>query len=306
LHGFDPATRFAPSPTGDLHLGGAWTALASWVFARRASGQCLLRFEDLDAPRIVPGVEARIEQDLRWLGFDWDGRPVRQSERQSLYASALDDLTSRGLTYPCDCSRAEIASVASAPHAGEETVYPGTCRDRNRDRRMKRPPSLRIRVPDEVEAYEDMMVGPVVQNLAREVGDFVLRRGDGAFAYQLAVVVDDLAMQITDVIRGADLVASTPRQIWLARRLGAGTLRYGHVPLVVSGGGRRLEKRTAGVTIAELREAGVRPETIVGALAFGLGLAETDAPATPAQIAAASASRAILWRRQPWAAPTTW
>lgn len=298
-------TRFAPSPTGDLHLGGAWTALASWVVARRASGECLLRFEDLDAPRVVPGIEARIEHDLRWLGLDWDGKPERQSERRSLYTSALEDLASRGLTYPCDCSRAEIASIASAPHAGEERVYPGTCRDRDRGRRMKRPASIRIRVPDEIEEYEDTIVGRVAQNLAHDVGDFVLRRGDGAFAYQLAVVVDDLAMQITDVIRGADLVASTPRQIWLSKRLGADPPRYGHVPLVVSDEGRRLEKRTAGVTIAELRSAGIRPETIVGALAFGLGLAETDAAARPAQIASGG-SREIRWRTEPWAVPTAW
>jgi glutamyl-tRNA synthetase len=171
---------------------------------------------------------------------------------------------------------------------------------------MKRAPSLRVRVPDEVEEYEDAILGPVAQNLAHDVGDFILRRGDGVFAYQLAVVVDDLAMQITDVIRGADLAASTPRQIWLARNLGAAPLRYGHVPLVVASGGRRLEKRTAGVTIAALRASGVRPEAIIGALAFGLGLAETDAPATPAQIAAASSARAIPWRRLPWAGRTTW
>lgn len=266
----------------------------------------MLRFEDLDAARVVPGAEARIEHDLRWLGLDWDGRPVRQSERQSLYAKALAELTSLGITYPCDCSRAEIASIASAPHAGEETVYPGTCRNRDRDRRMKRPSSLRVRVPDEVVEYEDMVVGHVAQNLARDVGDFVLRRADGVFAYQLAVVVDDLATEITEVVRGSDLVASTPRQIWLASRLRAAAPRYGHVPLVVSSEGRRLEKRTAGITIAELRASGLRPDTIVGTLAFGLGLAPTDAPATPAQIAADSASRSIAWRGEPWAAPAHW
>lgn len=299
-------TRFAPSPTGDLHLGGAWTALASWVAARRRSGQCLLRFEDLDAPRVSPGAERRIDEDLRWLGFDWDAPPVRQSERSSLYERALDRLTAGGLTYPCDCSRAEIASVASAPHAGEEIIYPGTCRERDPSRRMKRPPSLRIRVPDALVEYEDAILGPVVQNLSRHVGDFVLRRGDGMFAYQLAVVVDDLDMQITDVVRGSDLVGSTLRQIWLARSLGATPPRYGHVPLVVTHDGKRLEKRTSGITIAGLRASGVRAEAITGVLAHGLGLADTPRPATPFQIAAAVGTRDVRWRRQPWPAPETW
>jgi len=299
-------TRFAPSPTGELHLGGAWTALASWVTARRRSGECVLRFEDLDTPRVVTGAETRIAEDLRWLGFDWDASPVRQSARRTLYESALDRLTAGGLTYPCDCSRAEIASVASAPHDGEELVYPGTCRERDPGRRMKRPPSLRIRVPDAVVEYEDAILGPVAQNLIEHVGDFVLRRGDGMFAYQLAVVVDDLQMQITDVLRGSDLVGSTPRQIWLASALGATPPRYGHVPLVVAADGKRLEKRTAGITIAGLRASGVRPEAITGALAHGLGLAQTPSPATPSQIAAAAASRHVGWTREPWRTPASW
>jgi len=136
-------TRFAPSPTGDLHVGGAWTALASWVVARRAGGRCVLRIEDLDRPRVVPGAEARIEEDLRWLGLAWDEGPVRQSERSASYESAVATLAARGLVYPCDCSRAEIARVAHAPHPGEESVYPGTCRARDPSREMKRAPSLR-------------------------------------------------------------------------------------------------------------------------------------------------------------------
>jgi len=299
-------TRFAPSPTGDLHLGGAWTALASWVTARRRAGECVLRFEDLDTPRVVIGAEARIENDLRWLGLDYGGKPVRQSERTALYESAVHRLRTRGLVYPCDCSRAEIASIASAPHPGEERVYPGSCGARDPGRPMKRPASLRVRVPDGQLEFEDAILGRVTQDLAREVGDFVLRRGDGVFAYQLAVIVDDLEMGITDVVRGADLAACTPRQIWLARSLGAAPPRYGHVPLVVSGDGRRLEKRTAGITIAELRAAGVRPEAITGVLAHGLGLAVTPAPASPAQIAAATQSDEVAWRREPWAAPARW
>jgi glutamyl-tRNA synthetase len=299
-------TRFAPSPTGDLHLGGAWTALASWVLARREPGGThVLRVEDLDPPRVVAGSEERIEEDLRWLGLDWDGPPMRQSERSAAYEAAIAALAARGLVYPCDCSRAEIARAASAPHAGEETVYPGLCRDRDQARPMKRPPAIRVRVPDEVVSYEDAVVGRVEQHLGREVGDFVLRRGDGVHAYQLAVVVDDLAMEVTDVVRGADLVASTPRQIWLARHLGGEPPRYAHVPLVLASDGSRLEKRTPGTTLRELLDARVAPERVVGVLAHGLGLAPTPEPATAREVAQACAKRAVAWRRDPWPVPAT-
>jgi glutamyl-tRNA synthetase len=298
-------TRFAPSPTGDLHLGGAWTALASWVVARRAGGRHVLRVEDLDAARVVRGAEQRILEDLRWLGLDWDEEPVRQSERAALYEAAIARLAAQGLVYPCDCSRAEIARAASAPHPGEEAVYPGLCRALDPSRPMKRPPALRVRVPDAEVAYDDGALGRVAQNLAREVGDFVVRRGDGVFAYQLAVVVDDLAMGITDVVRGADLVESTPRQIWLARALGAEPPRYAHVPLVVAADGARLEKRTRGARVRELRAAGLAPERVVGELAYGLGLAASNAPTTPADLARAGAAAPPppAWPRDPWPVP---
>jgi glutamyl-queuosine tRNA(Asp) synthetase len=296
-------TRFAPSPTGDLHVGGAWAALASWVVARRDGGSSLLRVEDLDMPRVVPGSEARIEEDLRGLGLDWDGVPVRQSERSAAYHTALGDLARRGLVYPCDCSRTEIARVANAPHAGEESRYPGTCRDKDPGRVMKRPPAMRVRLPDETVTYVDLALGPVSQHLGREVGDFVLMRGDGVFAYQLAVVVDDLGAGVTDVVRGADLVTSTPRQIWLARVLGGTPPRYTHVPLVVAADGSRLEKRSASTTIRGLREAGVSPERIVGHLAHGLGLQAAATPSTSAEVAARSSSQPIAWRRDPWPLP---
>ena len=296
-------TRFAPSPTGDLHLGGAWTAVASWVWARREGGEHLLRVEDLDPPRVVRGSEARILDDLRWLGLDWDGPVVRQSERSSFYEQAIATLGREGLVYPCDCSRAEIAMVASAPHGGEDVVYPGTCRDKPPGRGMRRTPSLRVRVPDETVAFDDLILGHIEQNLARDVGDFVVRRGDGAFAYQLAVVLDDVATRVTHVVRGADLASSTPRQIWLARVLGAEAPRYAHVPLVVAPDGLRLEKRTPRSTVRELREARIAPERIVGELAFGLGLAPSEDPVTPRELARASAGRDIAWRREPWPIP---
>jgi glutamyl-tRNA synthetase len=300
-------TRFAPSPTGDLHLGGAWTALASWVVARRSpGGASLLRFEDLDRARAVPGSRARIEEDLLWLGLDWDEEPVEQSGRSSLYERAVATLAARGLVYPCDCSRAEIARAASAPHEGEEALYPGFCRDRDPSRPMKRPPAIRVRAPAEVIAYEDGAVGRVTQDLAREVGDFVLRRGDGVFAYQLAVVVDDAAMGVTDVVRGADLVASTPRQIWLAQVLGLPLPRYVHVPLVVAPDGTRLEKRTHGATVRALRDAAVPATAVLGALARGLGLQPGGAPASAIDIARASAGEPIEWARSPWPIPVAW
>jgi glutamyl-tRNA synthetase len=297
-----PCTRFAPSPTGDLHVGGAWAALASWVVARRAGGRVLLRVEDIDRARVVAGSRERIEEDLLWLGLDWDEAPAVQSERSASYARAVEALSAHGLVYPCDCSRAEIARVASAPHPGEETVYPGLCRDRDPARAMKRAPALRFRVGDAVVAFDDAVAGRVEQDLAREVGDFVLQRGDGVYAYQLAVVVDDRAMGISDVVRGADLLASTPRQIALARALGGEGPRFAHVPMVVTAEGSRIEKRTAGVTIRSLRDAGMSAARIVGALAHGLGLAATNAPATAGDIArSVEGVESVSWRRRAWA-----
>jgi glutamyl-tRNA synthetase len=299
-------TRFAPSPTGDLHLGGAWTALASWVTARRESGgTVVLRVEDIDPPRVVAGAAARIQEDLRWLGLDWDEGPYWQSQRGELYGRAIERLAARGLVYACDCSRADIARAASAPHLGEELVYPGSCRGLDPGRAMKRAPALRVVAPDTTVAYDDGAAGHVAQNIAREVGDFVLRRGDGVFAYQLAVAVDDLAMGITDVVRGADLVGSTPRQIWLMSELGGVPPRFTHVPLVVAPDGARLEKRTGGMTVRELRQSGLQADRIVGELSFGLGLAPVPDPASPAAIARASSGHAVSWRRAPWPVPAS-
>jgi glutamyl-tRNA synthetase len=264
--------------------------------------------EDIDRPRVVRGSRERIETDLLWLGLGWDEGPFLQSERTEDYEAAVERLTAAGLVYPCDCSRAEVARVASAPHAGEDLVYPGTCRERDPWRAMKRPPALRARVPDEVVSYEDLVVGPFSQHLRRDVGDFVLRRGDGVFSYQLAVVVDDLAMGITDVIRGADLIGSTPRQIWLAMALEGRAPRYGHLAMVVAGDGTRLQKRSAGSVVRDLRDAGVRAEVVIGQLAHGLGLTETDRPVTPGEVAQSLHGKgaAVAWRRAPWPIPPMW
>ncbi len=255
----------------------------AWLSARAAGGRLVLRVEDLDQPRVVPGAEGRQLDDLRWLGLDWDegpdvgGRhaPYRQSERTAHYESALGRLADLDLLYYCDCSRAEIARVASAPHPGEDGPrYPGTCRDSGLGRRAwKRPPAVRLRVPPGAVSVDDALQGRVVQDVAATVGDFVLRRGDGVFAYQLAVVVDDLAMGVTEVVRGADLLASAPRQALLATLLGAAPPRWAHVPLVVGPDGARLAKRDAGVTLREQRAAGVASGALVDALASLLGLA---------------------------------
>ena len=275
--------RFAPSPTGDLHLGSAATALVAWLRARAAGGALILRVEDIDTPRVVVGSEARQRADLRWLGLDWDEgpdvggphAPYRQSERTAHYDAALAALAAQGLTYWCDCSRREIGSLASAPHAGDDGPrYPGTCRPHGmRERPWKRPPAIRLAVPDREVVVDDAFQGVVRQHVAASVGDFVLRRGDGVCAYQLAVVVDDRAMGITEVVRGADLLGSTPRQVLLAELLGGRAPTFAHVPLVVAADGSRLAKRNPRHTLHGLRELGRSPEAVVAGLADNLEIA---------------------------------
>jgi glutamyl-tRNA synthetase len=298
-------SRFAPSPTGDLHLGGAYVALASWWMARRQKGAFVVRMEDLDPPRVVAGSAARILEDLAWLGLRWDEEHT-QSARGDRYARALASLGSRGLTYVCDCSRAEIARVGSAPHAGEELVYPGTCRDADPDRALKRLGAVRLRVPKERVVVEDGVAGAFAQNLAEDVGDFVLQRGDGVVAYQLAVTVDDLEMAITDVVRGVDLLPSTPRQAFLARLLGHEPPRTWHLPLVVDASGERLAKRTAGAHLRTLREAGVRPEEVIGELGWALGLRVSRAPCNLQQLLETPFERWPPAAGDAWRIPARW
>jgi glutamyl-tRNA synthetase len=274
--------RFAPSPTGDLHIGSAASALVGWLFARSAGGAYVMRVEDIDTPRVRARIEAQQLDDLRWLGIDWDegpdvgGRfaPYRQSQRIALYDEALATLAARGLVYYCDCSRAEIARVASAPHAGEEGPrYPGTCRDLGMaPRDWKRPPAVRLRVPPRRIVLEDRMQGTVDEDVEATVGDFVLKRGDGVYAYQLAVVVDDLAMGITEVVRGADLLGSTARQALLAELLGRTAPAFAHHAMVVSADGTRLAKRASGVSLRDWRNAGAAPAKVLGAIATSFGL----------------------------------
>lgn len=253
----------------------------------------MLRVEDLDAPRTVAGAEARQLDDLRWLGLEWDEgpdvggpyAPYRQSERLATYADAVARLVAAGLAYPCDCSRAEIARVASAPHGDDGPRYPGTCRDRDPAARpWRRPPALRLRVPPGVVTVDDALSGPVSEDVAATVGDFVLRRGDGVFAYQLAVVVDDLAMGITEVVRGHDLLGSAPRQALLARLLSGTPPAFAHGPLVVAADGTRLAKRARGVSLRDRRAEGAPPGAVLARLAALLGLRADPDAATAADL----------------------
>ncbi|MGQ0512445.1 MAG: tRNA glutamyl-Q(34) synthetase GluQRS [Betaproteobacteria bacterium] len=231
--------RFAPSPTGPLHFGSFVAALASWLDARAAGGRWLLRMEDLDRPRVRSGSSDRILSQLESAGLHWDGEVSWQSERLDLYRGALDLLSSREITYWCACTRKEIADSALAPDG--MGVYAGTCRDGFA--RGRSPRAIRVRTSVEPIAFADRLQGAVSQSVEREVGDFVVFRADGTFAYQLAVVVDDAEQGITDVVRGADLIDSTPRQIHLQRLLGLRTPRYLHVPVAVNAAGEKLSKQ---------------------------------------------------------------
>jgi len=261
--------RFAPSPTGELHLGNARTALLSWLWARSEGGGYAMRVEDIDQPRVRPGLAEQQLEELRWLGLDWDGEPVFQSHRRQLYEDALRRLDEQ--VYPCFCSRAEIAAAASAPHGDEGPRYPGTCAQLTRaqrdERRQVRAPALRLRVPPGKISFVDAILGPQVFDVQAMTGDFVLRRADGIFAYQLAVAVDDGAMGITQVLRGADLASSTPRQILLHRLLGQPEPRWAHAPLVLSASGERLSKRDKALSLSVLRAEGADPRQLVAALA---------------------------------------
>lgn len=311
--------RYAPSPTGDLHVGNARTALAAWLAARASGGEFILRIEDLDPPRVVAGAEERTIDDLRWLGLDWDEgpdvggphAPYRQSERSKLYRQALRALESAGRLYACTCTRSELRGLLSAPHGpgSEGPPYPGACRDRalpieidvDADARIRRP-SLRFRVEkQERVVFKDAVAGEIVQDVATDVGDFIVRRSDGLFTYQLAATVDDVVMGVNQVVRGADLLHSTARQILLLRVLKAAVPEYGHVPLVLSASGDRLAKRTRPVSIRQLRDDGVPAERIVGAMAQKLGLIDRSEP-----VAARDLIDGFRWKKiepEPWTLP---
>jgi glutamyl-tRNA synthetase len=326
-----PRGRWAPSPTGWLHLGNARTALVAWLSVRRRGGTFVWRVEDLDPPRVVRGSAEAQQEDLAWLGLDWDegpdrggpGAPYAQSERAAHYEAALTRLDEAERLFPCRRSRQDLEGIASAPHGGEGLPpYPAAFRPAHLDAgwldRLRRgkdgedcqdreaagsPAALRFRVLAHPVAFVDRIQGRVVERVDRSVGDFVVKRRDGLYAYQLAVVVDDLLMGIDDVVRGVDLLASTARQLQLIACLGGAPPAYAHLPLVVNAAGEKLSKRDAGLTLRALRQAGVRPAAITGYLAHSLGLLERPEACRPADLLPlfswrrlAGAAAAQAWR----------
>jgi glutamyl-tRNA synthetase len=294
-----PRGRFAPSPTGELHLGNAFAALAAWLSVRARGGAMLMRIEDLDRPRVRPGAARVILRDLEWLGLDWDEGPDRggphgpylQSERAPLYDSAFRKIVESGRAYRCFCSRRDIAAAASAPQApGDEIRYPGTCRRLSRGEVATRleqglKAAWRFRVePDDRAGFVDLVRGPWGNGGASLPGDFVIRRADGLSAYQHAVVVDDAAMAVSEVVRGDDLLASTQRQVLLYRVLGLQPPAFGHVPLLLGADGERLCKRHAGTSVREMRESGRSPEEVIGMLAHWLGIRPAPVPARASEL----------------------
>ena len=285
--------RFAPSPSGRIHLGNLFCCLLAWLSVRQKGGRMVLRIEDLDIQRCPRRYADQLMDDLRWLGLDWDegpgaetpNAPYFQSQRSALYQEALETLSSQGLVYPCFCTRAEL-HAASAPHREDgQVVYAGTCRNltaeqaAQRQQETGRAPALRLRVPDEDCSFLDGHLGQYRENLAQDCGDFLLRRSDGMFAYQLAVVVDDAAMGVTEVVRGADLLSSTPRQLLLYRLLHLPAPSFTHLPLLLTADGRRLSKRSADAGLDVLRGK-LSPEEIVGKLAYLAGCNPSARPRT--------------------------
>ncbi len=283
--------RFAPSPSGRIHLGNILCCLLAWLSVRQQGGHMVLRIEDLDTARCPQRYARQMMEDLHWLGLDWDegpevggsNGPYFQSQRTDRYQAALEQLEAQGLVYPCFCTRAEL-HAASAPHREDgQVIYPGTCRNLSAaqiaERSLRRAPALRLRVPEEEIGFTDGHLGAVRENLARACGDFLLRRSDGMFAYQLAVVVDDAAMGITEVVRGADLLDSTPRQLYLYRLLDLTPPSFCHVPLLLAPDGRRLSKRDADAGL-EVLQGRMSAQAVLGKLAYLAGFHPSAEPAS--------------------------
>lgn len=283
--------RFAPSPSGRMHLGNVFSALLSWLSVKSKGGQWLLRIEDIDPVRSRPEYVRLLMDDLCWLGLEWDGEPVYQSQRSDIYIHYYNILCERGLTYPCYCTRADLLAT-QAPHESDgRVVYPGTCRHRSLQSKVAdpsvsqsgRPAATRLIVPDEEVAYTDGHYGEQCINLAQQVGDFIIRRKDGAWAYQLVVVIDDALMGVTEVVRGRDLLLSTPQQLYVAQLLGFPEPQFYHLPLLLGDSGERLSKRDRSLDMGALREQHTAPE-IIGLLAYLAGLQPEPQPIKPADL----------------------
>ena len=282
--------RFAPSPTGPLHFGSLLAALASYLEAKTQDGLWLVRMEDLDKPREVAGAANHILNTLEKFGLEWDGQVVYQSQRSELYQEALNQIKAQSLIYQCSCSRKEIADSYNqkpAQHGIDGLIYPGTCRDKSS---TFKPYAERIKVKDQNISFNDAIQGKIDQNLANQIGDFVLKRADGLFAYQLAVVVDDYLQGVTHVVRGADLLDSTPRQIYLQQVLGYSTPKYAHIPVASNQAGEKLSKQTLATPI----DANNAPNLLINALDF---LGQTP----PQDLSNYKAQEILAWAMQHWA-----
>ena len=318
--GARPRGRYAPTPSGFLHVGNARTALVAWLSARSVGGSFVMRVEDLDGPRTVVGAAQGALDDLAWLGLDWQEgpdlggphEPYVQSLRSAHYEHALAQLAGSGRLFPCGRSRKDLRQLATAPHGGSgggPPAYPAAWRPPalaedwfERFRAAEGPEkAIRFKVHGRPVRFEDRLQGEWKERVDRTVGDFVLKRRDGVWAYQLAVVVDDLAMGVTEVVRGVDLLESTGRQIQLIEALGGRPPAYGHVPLVLNAEGEKLSKRDAGLTLVALREAGVHPHRLVGAFAHSLGLRDSAAPRSAASLVPDFAWSRL--HRRPWRLP---
>lgn len=281
--------RFAPSPTGRMHAGNVFAALVAWLVAKSQGGRVVLRIEDLDTERSKPQFIDAVQRDFERLGLTWDEGPYFQHDRTEAYRAAFEELVARDLVYPCFCTRADL-HAASAPHRGEKPVYAGTCRGLSPEecarRAAERTPAERLIVPDETVAFTDLIQGPYAQNLAHDCGDFLVRRSDGAFAYQLAVVVDDAEQGVNSVVRGVDLLCSTPQQLYLQTLLDLPHPTYAHVPLITAEHDRRLSKRDKDAALDALQARFGTPAGVIGHIAGLTGLAPTCDPATPEELLA--------------------
>ena len=275
--------RFAPTPSGRMHLGNVFAALIAWLSVRSQGGAMVLRMEDLDTQRTSSEFAGILRGDLQWLGLHWDEETAPQSRRGAVYDRYFEKMADMGLLYPCNCTRSQLHSV-NAPHLSDGTyVYPGTCRD------LKTPPAgrkpaWRVRVPDKNWEFRDLVQGDYRLNLATECGDMVVRRADGVYVYQLAVTVDDGESGVTEVVRGMDLLSSAPRQMYLQELLGFPHPTYGHVPMLLAPDGRRLSKRDRDLDLGVLRQR-LTPEALIGNLAFAAGLTERKEPISAAELA---------------------
>ena len=282
-----PVGRFAPTPSGRMHLGNVFAALVAWLSVRSKGGSLVLRMEDLDTQRTSEAYAQTLREDLLWLGLDWDAETPPQSTRSSVYDRYFEKLTDLGLLYPCYCTRSQLHSI-NAPHLSDGTyVYPGTCRNLTPDQQWDfgRKPSWRVRVPDSRWELTDLCQGFYAQNLAQECGDFVVRRADGVYVYQLAVTVDDGEAGVTEVVRGTDLLGSAPRQMYLQKLFGFAHPEYGHVPLLMSSDGRRLSKRDKDLDLGTLQQH-CSAEKVLGVLAHAAELIESPQPISAEELTA--------------------